>query len=137
MWAEFLWRPVSVLVGQPLAEPWTTLDDRDDVTLFYAGPAVLELHRTETSSYRDNLAAPAPHLWVALRPTISGPPYELLAVTADPAEGEGFSDAGNNLVEPVPMPPSVAEVVSQFVAQHYVDRPFVMRERHRDGRSLG
>jgi uncharacterized protein DUF3305 len=136
MWAEFLWRPVTVLAGQPLAEPWTVLNELGDVTLFYAGSAVLELHRTETSSYRDNLAAPAPHLWVALRPRASGPPYELLAVTADPAEGEGFSDAGNNLVEPVPMPSSVAEVVSQFVAQHYVDRPFVKRERDRGKRSL-
>jgi Protein of unknown function (DUF3305) len=137
MWAEFLWRPVSVLVGQPLVEPWTVLNDSGDVTLFYAGSAVLELHRTETSSYRDNLAAPAPHLWVALRPTISDPPYELLAVTADPAEGEGFSDAGNNLVEPVPMPSSVADVVSQFVVQHHVDRPFVKRERDRYKRSRG
>jgi hypothetical protein len=137
MWAGFLWRPVSVLAGQPLVEPWTVLNESGDVTLFYAGSAVLELHRTETSSYRENLAAPGPHLWVALRPTISGPPYELFAVTADPAEGEGLSDAGNNLVEPVPMPPCVAEVVSGFVAQHYVDRPFVKRERDRHKRSRG
>ena len=59
-WAEFLWSPVSVLIGQPLAEPWTVLNESGDVTLFYAGSAVLELHRTETGSYRDSLAAPVP-----------------------------------------------------------------------------
>jgi hypothetical protein len=58
----------------------------------------------------------------------------LVAVTADPAEGEGFTDAGNNLVEQVAMPPDIAEVVRQFVAQHHIDRPFVKRQR--DGQTL-
>jgi hypothetical protein len=58
----------------------------------------------------------------------------LVAVTADPTEGEGFTDAGNNLVEQVAMPPDIAEVVRQFVAQHHIDRPFVKRQR--DGQTL-
>jgi hypothetical protein len=130
MWADFVWRPVSLLVGQPLAEPWTALNASGDTILFYAGSAVLDLHRTEAGSYRANLAQPVPHVWVALRPTASGQPYELW-VTADPSEGEGFSDAGNYLVEPVPMPSLIAEVVGEFVARHYVDRPFVKRVRDR------
>ena len=105
-----------------------------ETTLFYAGEAAIELHRTETSSYRDNLASGAPALWIVLRPTASEPPYELVAVTADPAEGEGFTDAGNNLVEQAPMPPDIAEMVGQFVAQHHIDRPFV--KRRRDGQTL-
>ena len=105
-----------------------------ETTLFYAGQAAIELHRTETSSYRDNLASGAPALWIVLRPTASELPYELVAVTADPAEGEGFTDAGNNLVEQVPMPPDIAEMVGQFVARHHIDRPFV--KRRRDGQTL-
>jgi len=101
--------------------------------LFYAGGAAIELHRTETSNYRDNLASGAPTLWVVLRPTASEPQYELVAVTADPAEGEGLTDAGNNLVEQVPMPPHIAEMVGQFVADHHIDRPFV--KRRRDGQT--
>lgn len=128
-WAEFLWRPVSVLVGKPSAEPWIPLDPRADATLFYAGDATIELHRTETACYRDNLGSGAPKLWVTLRHTAAEPPYELLAVTADPAEGEAFTDAGSNLVEAVPMPPAIAEAVSQFVASHHVERPFVKRQR--------
>jgi hypothetical protein len=58
----------------------------------------------------------------------------LVAVTADPAEGEGLTDAGNNLVEQVPMPSDIAEMVGQFVAQHHIDRPFV--KRRRDGKQL-
>lgn len=129
-WADFLWRPVSVFTGSPSAVPWTLLGIEAQTTLFYAGEATIELHRTETSSYRDNLESGGAALWIILRPTASVPPYELVAVTADPAEGEGFTDAGNNLVEQVPMPPDIAEIVGQFVVQHHIDRPFVKRQRN-------
>jgi hypothetical protein len=130
IWAEFLWRPVSVFAGKAAAEPWTLLDTQAETSLFYAGQATIELHRTETSYYRDNLTSAAPKLWVALRPTESSDrPYELLAVTADPAEGEAFTDAGRNLVETVPMPPDIVEAVGRFVAKHHVEQPFIKRER--------
>jgi hypothetical protein len=129
VWAEFLWRPVSVLAGKPSAEPWTVLDVQADSVLFYAGEAVIELHRTESTFYRDNLASEMPRLWVVLSPTASDPPYALLAVTADPAQGEGFTDAGNNLVESVPMPRDIQTVVDQFIATHHVERPFIKRRR--------
>ena len=129
MWVDFLWRPVSVLVGNASAAPWTPLGTESEGTLFYAGEAVIELHRTETANYRNNLASGAPALWVIMRPTASDPPYELLAVTADPAEGEAFTDAGNNLVETVPMPANVLAAVARFVAEHHVERPFVKRLR--------
>jgi len=142
-WADFLWRPVSVFAGVTSAAPWTPLGTEAETTLFFAGEAVIELHRTETTNYRDNLASGAPALWVVMRPVAFGPPYELLAVTADPAEGEAFTDAGSNLVEAVPMPSDIVETVGHFIAQHHVDRPFVKRQRgprttshrERDGRT--
>lgn len=129
VWVEFLWRPVSVLVGQPSAEPWTVLDVQAESVMFYAGEAVIELHRTESAFYRDNLASEAPRLWVVLSPTSSDPPYQLLAVTADPAEGEGFTDAGNNLVDTVAMPRDIVAIVDQFIATHHVEQPFIKRRR--------
>ena len=109
--------------------PWTLLEAEAETTLFLAGEAVIELHRTETTNYRDNLTSGAPALWVVMRPIASDPPYELLAVTADPAEGEAFTDAGNNLVEAVPMPSDIVEIVARFIARHHVERPFVRRQR--------
>jgi hypothetical protein len=129
MWVDLLWRPVSVFVGNPSAAPWTPLDAESDTTLFYAGQAVIELHRTETTNYRDNLASGAPALWVALQPAASQQPYDILAVTADPAEGEAFTDAGSYLVEAVPMPAEVVEAIVQFLGEHHVERPFVKRRR--------
>lgn len=130
-WLDVLWRPVSLLAGNPAAAPWTPIIAEAETTLFYAGQAVIELHRTETSNYRSNLASGAPVLWVVLRPTASGPAYEVLAVTADPAEGEAFTDAGNDLVETVPMPAAIAEAIGDFIAKHHVERPFVKRRRER------
>jgi hypothetical protein len=135
MWVDFLWRPVWVFVGVPSAAPWTTLDPEAEATLFFAGEAVIELHRTETTNYRDNLASGTPALWVALCPAVSERPYEILAVTADPAEGEALTDAGSNLVEAVSMPPEVVEAVAQFIARHHVERPFVKRKRDRQASS--
>jgi len=129
IWVDFLWRPVSVFVGNPSAAPWTPLDTSAEKTLFYAGEAMIELHRTETVNYRNNLASGAPALWVALRPVASERPYEILAVTADPAEGEALTDAGSNVVETVPMPPDVVEIVAQFTAAHHIEQPFVKRRR--------
>ena len=128
-WVDYLWRPVSCFFGKPSAAPWTVVAVKAETTLFYAGEAAIELHRTETANYRDNLASGAPALWIALRPVASQRPYEILAVTADPAEGEAFTDAGSNIVEAVPMPPGVAELVSRFIAEHHVERPFVKRRR--------
>jgi len=77
-----------------------------------AGAAPIELYRTETAHYRDNLQMEAPLLWIILRPVEGDPPYELAAVTADPAEGEGMTEAGSNIVEAVTMPEQLRETVA-------------------------
>lgn len=128
-WLDFIWRPVTVLVGIPAAEPGTVLRAAEETTLIYAGEAAIELFRTETANYCSNLNSGAPLLWVALRRQPSGHAYKLLAVTADPAEGEALSDAGNDLVETVPMPRTIAEAIGDFISRHHVERPFVKRRR--------
>jgi hypothetical protein len=130
-WLDFLWRPISVLAGRSSAAPWTPIAVVAETTLFYAGETVIELHRTETANYRGNLASGAPVLWVVLRPTASTQAYDLLTVTADPAEGEAFTDAGNDLVETVQMPAAIAQEIGDFIAEHHVERPFVKRRRQR------
>jgi hypothetical protein len=137
-WIDYTWRPTTVLAGQPDTAPWTVLADDGERATFYAGPAVVELHRTETANYRDNLASGSPALWVVLRETGAEPPYALYLVTADPAEGEGMTEAGSNIVEPVPMPEAVRDTIAAFIAEHHVEDVFVKRKRDRaDPESLG
>jgi Protein of unknown function (DUF3305) len=124
-------RPVSVLAGVPAAAPWTVIGCEAGVTTFYAGEAVIELYRTETANYRDNLASGTPLLWVILRPSAAEAGFDLLMVTADPAEGEALTGAGNDLVEPVPMPVPIREIVASFIAEHHVERSFFKRQRDR------
>lgn len=130
-WIDFTWRPAMVLPGRPDAAPWTVLAADAEATTFYAGSTDIGLYRSETGCYRDNLGSGAPSLWVALRPTGVEPPYDLLAVTADPSEGESFTQAGDDLVGVVPMPMPVREIVEAFVTEHHVERAFQKRERDR------
>jgi len=133
-WLDFLWRPVSVLVGTPSAVPWTRIGEEGNATIFYAGEAAIELHRTETANYRQNLASGTPMLWVVLRSTLANsasPAFDILTVTADPSEGEALTDAGNDLVATVPMPVTIIEAIDGFIAEHHVERPFQKRQRDR------
>lgn len=130
-WIDYLWRPVAALAGEPDTAPWTKLTGDDERATFYAGRADIVLHVNDTGAYRDNLATGSPALWVVLRPTESEPPYELSGVTADPSEGEAMTEAGSNIVEQVPMPPAIGEIVAAFVAEHHVERQFFKRKRDR------
>ena len=130
-WLDFHWRPVDVLAGVPDTPDWTKLKEDGQRATFYAGAASIELYRTETAHYRDNLQMEVPLLWIILRPVEGDPPYELMAVTADPAEGEGMTEAGANIVETVPMPVALQEAVAAFVTEHHVERAFVKRKRDR------
>ena len=137
-WIDYIWRPTAVLAGQPDTPPWSALVDDGERATFYAGPATVELHRSATANYRDNLASGSPALWVVLRETGAAPPYALYLVTADPAEGEGMTEAGSNIVEPVPMPDTVRDTIAAFVAEHHVEEVFVKRKRDRaDPESFG
>jgi hypothetical protein len=129
-WDDFVWRPVAVLPGEPDTKPWTVLKEDGERTSFYAGSAKVELYRSDTPHYRENLAADA-QLWVVLRPTEAEPAYEVAAVTADPFEGEGYTQAGNDIVEPVPMPETIRDTLEAFVAEHHVERTFFKRKRDR------
>jgi len=128
-WIDVVWRAVGVLPDEPEMAPWTVMREQDGATLFYAGSATVDLYRSETERYRDNLASGTPNIWIVLAPSEGNWPYTVAAVTADPAEGEAFTEAGANLVEAVPMPEVVREVIENFIAEHHVDREFVKRKR--------
>jgi len=130
-WIDHVWRAVSVLTGEPETAPWTMLAGTGDNAMFYAGMAEVGLYRSDTSEYRDNIMSEAPALWIVLRPTGIEPPYEIIAVTANPAEGEAMTEPGTDLVETVPMPEPMRTAVADFVAEHHVERAFFKRRRDR------
>jgi hypothetical protein len=89
----------------------------------------LVLDVAAASGYRDNLHSGAPRIWIASRPDGDDRPVSVRAVSADQAEGEAMTEAGDDVVEAVDMPLEVAEIVASFVAEHFVERDFLKRRR--------
>ncbi len=130
-WGGFIWRPAAVFAAPPDVAPWTPLGVFGKATRYYAGSAELQLFSTYTANYADNLVTGAPQLWVVMRADGPEPPIEIVAVTADPAEGEAHTEAGNNIVETIPMPAEIAALLAEFTQSHHVERPMMKRKRHR------
>lgn len=131
------WRPVVVFAVPPDVAPWMPLGSTPRSARFYAGTQEIALYSTETANYRDNLERERPLLWVVMRPDARAEPHsdgtrvEIVAVTADPSEGESYTEAGSNIVETVEMPAEVAGDIAAFVAAHHVERPMIKRKRDR------
>ena len=129
-WSEFVWRPVAVLNGVPDANPWTQLAIEVETIIFYAGASQIELYRSDAANYRDNLLSAVPSVWVELLGTEGDPPYGIGAVTVDPAEAEALA-ASQGIVEAVPMPDSVHNIIASFISKNRVERTFEKRKRNR------
>lgn len=130
-WSEHVWRPVAILSGAPEVAPWTELSRDPAATAYYAGEAHIELYRSEVGHYLSNLSSGGPSVWVALAARTGEPPYELAAVTVDPAEGEGLTEPGQGIVEALPMPRAILDIVARFIAEHPAAQPFEKRQRDR------
>lgn len=128
-WADHLWLPVAVLPGAPDIGRGTPLGATGTGERFFGGSFQLDLHRTDTPTYRDNLASENPRIWIAARAGSGAVMPEIVAVTADPAEGEALTEAGDDIVEHVPMAPEIAGLLAEFIQAHHVDRVFIKRKR--------
>jgi len=59
------------------------------------------------------------------------PPFAIAGVTADPAEGEGWTEPGQAIVEAVAMPETVRAEIAAFIVQFPAQPGFVKRQRDR------
>ncbi len=128
-WAEYSWRVAQVLVDSPDIPAGTVLREEGGIRSVFVGNTELELHSIESVNYRDNLNSGQPNLWIVLKAGQGCTEIDLLAVLADPAEGEAMSEAGDLIVEMVPMPAPLAAEAARFVAEHYVEQRFIKRIR--------
>ncbi|WP_035691087.1 DUF3305 domain-containing protein [Azospirillum halopraeferens] len=121
-WQDHLWRTAAVLPGRRPTEPWSVLFHDEGVTRFFAGTVELVAYAGDTALYKHNLEGPNPAVYVVLRPR--GGPYgpRLLLATVDPAEAHAHADAGDDLLDAVPMPEAVRVWLAGFVARHHVER---------------
>jgi hypothetical protein len=130
-WLDVVWEAHAVLPEPAAAEPGASLGQDGSSALFYGGPATLEAHTIETPFYRDNIATGEPKIWVILRPQPGDVLPEIIQVTCDPTEGEGYTETGWDTVNIVPMPEAIQAALMAFVDAHHVDQPFIKRKRDR------
>lgn len=127
-WGAGELRASGVLPQEPDAAPHSLLSTEAGVETWYLGGRDLVLYSGDTSHHRDNLTSGRPAIWVALRgddPATA----QIINVTADPYEGEGYASDLDLKVEAVPMPAPIRETVAAFIGAHHVEMPFKKRRR--------
>ncbi len=130
-WIDFVWEASSILSEPAEAEAGTSLGKHGESEMFYAGEATLEAHTYETPQYRDNISSGAPKIWVILKPQDNDAMPELVQVTCDPTEGEGYTETGWNIVNAIPMPEPIQVALMAFIDEHHVERGFYKRKRNK------
>lgn len=126
-WATPGWRVAGVLPAAPPVPPMTPLGIIEGEETFFGGPAEITVHSGETEYYRDNLVSGAPSVWVALRTEEDR--CSVALATVDPYEAEGMTEGFGDMIEATPMPAEIEAMLSAFVAEHHVERPFFKRKR--------
>lgn len=128
VWQPERWRVVALLPGVPDTAAWTVLEQGGGWARLYAGAAEVALYASETDNYKHNLDSPTPAVFVILRRDGG---WRLLGATVDPGEIDAHSDAGDDLIEALPLPPEMEAWMRGFIERHHVERPFHKRQRDR------
>ena len=121
--------PAPVLPQEPAVAPNTLLTSDGGLETWYLGGRDMVLYSGDTSHHKDNLLSGRPSVWVVIRGNDPSS-AEVVDVTADPYEGEGYASDLDLTVEAVPMPVSMRKLVKDFVETHHVEIPFKKRKTH-------
>jgi hypothetical protein len=126
---------VAVIPGAPPLDPygaWRLLREGDGWMQYHAGTLALDLFRSDTEGYRVNLSQDPPRVFVVLRAVHeAAAEHEVVPflVTADPFEAQHYLDSGEEIVEPVSMPPEILAFLQDFVEAHPAQEVFTKRRR--------
>ena len=128
-WARHAWKAVAVLPGAGRAD-WKEMRREGDAVEYHAGTLPLTLYRAEAEAYVAELETQTPYVYVVFRPSgDAARPLSLFKVTASPYEAQDYCDTGEEIVEPVPMPPSLLAWVKSYTDEAYVREEFRKRKR--------
>jgi hypothetical protein len=129
-WLDHVWSAITVVPDAPATDGWQVLRSDGDCVQYHYAPVPLTLHRKLGEAYDANVETEAPALWILLDDSDTEPvPYSVRAVTADPYEAQGMLDAGEGLVERVPMPEALVAWMVEFLKQMPDPEKFRKRKR--------
>lgn len=130
-WAKDIWKPVAVIPGAPDAF-WKTMVREGDEVDYHVGTVTMELFRADVEGYLVSLNMSVPSVWIVMdRDVGSQSPsgWVLSSVTASAHDALDALDSGESIVEPVPIPESLAAWIKEFIDMHYIEEPFKKRRR--------
>ena len=130
-WASTAIVPVGVTAGAMPLEEGAVLVEGGRTSRHHLANGALVVHRRETDGVLANLQSPQPVLYVVLR---EGGPLgrRLHLVTASDHLAQDHTDAGEDEVERVPLPPELRAPIQAFVAAHHREEPHHKRKRKVD-----
>ncbi len=128
-WIDHRWSATAILDGAPALAAWTCIETAPGRRSYYAGTAELALYPRETDTLKHNLESAAPAVYVFLRHTAQPPGMALIGATICVGEAHAHADTGRDLVEAVPMPPSIAAWTADFIARYHTEREPFRRKR--------
>lgn len=130
-WAREIWTPVAVIPGAPEAF-WKELVREGETVDYHAATVTMELFRADVEGYLVSLNMTEPSVWIIMdrdQSNESPSGWFVSAITASALEAQGALDSGESIVEPVPIPESLAAWIKDFVDLHYIEEPFKKRRR--------
>lgn len=130
-WADHIWKPVAVMPGAPPMDPsgpWKVLQEGEGWEQYLAGTLEIEIWRTDTDAYLDSLSGERGLVFVVLREDLEGD-HEVIPflATVSSYEAQDYADAGEDIVEGVPMPEPVKAWLQAFIDKHHRPEPFRKR----------
>jgi hypothetical protein len=115
---HYAWQFAGVVQGRPGLEPGSLMRQEGETSYFFAGQNELILHATDIESYELNLSQVPPRLYVVLKPQDDAGVPTIHLLTAAPDEAEAYLEGDDCLVDGVPMPAALIELLAAFVAGH-------------------
>ena len=131
-WQDHIWSAVAVIPGAEPVDEWRLLASDEGWAQFHAATLPLELHRTETESYRTNLADNPPRIFVLLREDEEDDDHDVypFLVTVSVYEAQDYLDS-DDLFAGVTMPDAIIAWVQPFIDAHHAANTFYTNTRNR------
>lgn len=130
-WADWTWKVVAIIPDAPATGGWSELEREGESVRYMIAPFAVTLHYKMVETYDANLESSEPSIWAALEEDSSqDPPWKVRGVTLDPYQAQSWQEAGEGLVEKLPMPPETLAWFAGFLKQ--VPEAPAFRKRRRD-----
>lgn len=115
-WADWVWGVVAVVPDAPDTVGWVEIERQGEVVRYLSASYSAVLHHKMVEAYDANIEIGSPAMWAALMEDNNfDPPWRVIGVTVDPYQAQSWLEAGEGLIERVPMPLETVAWMANFL----------------------